>query len=488
MTEVQEAYTAILKSLKSSPRGLTITDLSRKIKKDRNFTAKYLEVLHAEGKVEARQVGSAKVYWLSQRVPMSAFLCFTKNMIIILDLNMNIVQVNDQYLTFSELSKEDLVGRNILENGLPIISTPEALSIITSVTKEQVIHDVRFSKNNFDFFYKMEVIPTLFEEKEKGLTIVLEDITEKKRHLKNMEFLARTAEELVDLPPESDIYVYIADQLKSLVPENPRYYIHSYDETEGQFIFRAIEDEKTREGVTQLFGFNPVGMKFPVKDFFYSAPFHENAFTFKEMRVMHFKPFYEEEEYSFYDACAHIFPKEACEQASLTFNIAKIYLTGLVWQEQLFGLVGICLGKDEKLENKQAILSFFRQASIALARRMTEQRLSRSEQKFKEFASALDIPVMILDKQNTILYLNRKFSDEFGYDLSAISSWNTWAEKAFPDKNAQKILEEMVKKNEKDTSEFQKEIFELTCGDNTKKPVSMKLISFSDGMKGIIIQ
>ncbi|MGV8111244.1 PAS domain S-box protein [Methanospirillum sp.] len=46
---------------------------------------------------------------------MSAFLCFTKNMIIILDLNMNIVQVNDQYLTFSELSKEDLIGRNILE-------------------------------------------------------------------------------------------------------------------------------------------------------------------------------------------------------------------------------------------------------------------------------------------------------------------------------------------------------------------------------------
>ncbi|MGV8111243.1 hypothetical protein [Methanospirillum sp.] len=60
------------------------------------------------------------------------------------------------------------MGEIFSKNGLPIISTPEALSIITSVTKEQVIHDVRFSKNNFDFFYKMEVIPTLFEEKEKG--------------------------------------------------------------------------------------------------------------------------------------------------------------------------------------------------------------------------------------------------------------------------------------------------------------------------------
>lgn len=330
MTEVQEAYTAILKSLKTSPRGLTITDLSKKIKKDRNITAKYLEVLHAEGKVEARQVGSAKVYWLSQRVPMSAFLCFTKNMIIILDLNMNIVQVNDQYLTFSGLSKEDLIGRNILENGLPIISTPEALSIITAVTKEQVIHDVRFSKNNNDFFYKMEVIPTLFEEKEKGLTIVLEDITEKKRHLKNMEFLARTAEELVDLPPESDIYAYIADQLKSLLPENPRFFIHSYNEVDGQFVIQEFEDNTFHEGVSKIFGLNLKGIKFPIKDFFYSAPFNENAFTFKDMRIMHFKPFYEEEEYSFYDCCARLFTKEACDKVSLTFNIAKIYLTAAV--------------------------------------------------------------------------------------------------------------------------------------------------------------
>ncbi|NLV25631.1 MAG: hypothetical protein GXY48_00445 [Methanomicrobiales archaeon] len=62
MSEVQEAYSAILKSLKTSPRGLTITDISKKIRKGRNYTAKYLDVLHAEGKVEARQVGSAKVY------------------------------------------------------------------------------------------------------------------------------------------------------------------------------------------------------------------------------------------------------------------------------------------------------------------------------------------------------------------------------------------------------------------------------------------
>lgn len=93
-----------------------------------------------------------------------------------------------------------------------------------------------------------------------------------------------------------------------------------------------------------------------------------------------------------------------------------------------------------------------------------------------------------LEMLDTIFYLNQKFSDEFGYDLSTISSWDKWAKKAFPDKYSQMILEEIIKKKENKMPEYPKRVFELTCGDNTKKPVSIKLISFSDGMKGILIQ
>ncbi|MDD3373694.1 MAG: histidine kinase, partial [Methanoculleus bourgensis] len=50
-------------------------------------------------------------------------------------------------------------------------------------------------------FYQMQVIPTTFEDGEKGCTIVLEDITERKRYIQNTMFLARTAMDLVDLPP-----------------------------------------------------------------------------------------------------------------------------------------------------------------------------------------------------------------------------------------------------------------------------------------------
>lgn len=485
MPEIQEVCDAILRSLKTSPRGLTITDIAKKIHKDRNVTAKYLDILKVEGKVETRQVGAAKVYWLSQRVPLSAFLCFTKNMIVILDLRMNIVQVNDQYQKCTDVPKETLIGQNILRAALPVISTPEALEIITSTEKEQIIRDIHFPKGNMDFFYKMEVIPTLFEDGEKGLTIVLEDITEKKRHLKNMEFLARTAEELVDLPPESDIYLYIADRLKDLLPENPRYYINSYDEVKGQFFWRAVEDEKVRLGMTELIGFDPIGMAFPLKEFFYSAPFCEDAFSFKDMRVLHFKPFYEKEEYSMYDVCARLFPREICEMIKTRFNIAKFYLTGLVWQEQLFGLVGIALGREEKLENKEAILSFLRQVSIALARRVTEKQLLRSEQRFLDLVSGLDIAILVLDHQNTITQVNRKFSDEYGYQKDDIQPWNSWLMKAFPDPQYREHVAVLVNGDENRTID-QKVIFSITCSDNSVKPVTIQPVRFSDGTKGVV--
>ena len=182
-------------------------------------------------------------------------------------------------------------------------------------------------------FYKMEVISDDFETGVTGLTIVLEDITEKKRHLKNMEFLARTAMEFVDMPPETDIYQYIAVQVSDLVPDNPRCFIESYDEVKRQFFMRAIVNRAFRESCAQIIGREAVGMVFPLREFFFIAPFFESPSTLRAMRELHFRPFFEDEQISFYDACARQFSKEACDVILRELNIGKLFVTGIVWQE-----------------------------------------------------------------------------------------------------------------------------------------------------------
>ena len=270
MDEGLEASSVILKLLKHNPWGLTVSDVSRKLGYNRNSTAKHLEILTAEGKAEVRTVGAAKVYSVAQRIPLSAFLCFTKNMILILDTSGTIVQTNDQYLKFAGYTKKDLIGKNLLEASPPIVSSPEALAVIQSTANEQVITDIRYQHGKEDLFYQMEVIPTMFESGEKGLTIVLEDITERKRYVRNMEFLTRTAMELVNLPLETDIYEYIAEQMISLAPKG-RVFVESYDEVNRQFFIRALLNKDFLKEFNEIVGRSVVGMSFPVQDFF-TAP------------------------------------------------------------------------------------------------------------------------------------------------------------------------------------------------------------------------
>jgi DNA-binding IclR family transcriptional regulator len=56
--------------LKIHPRGLTISKIARKLGPDKNTVSRYLSVMLAEGRVEMWEVGSAKVYILSSRVPL----------------------------------------------------------------------------------------------------------------------------------------------------------------------------------------------------------------------------------------------------------------------------------------------------------------------------------------------------------------------------------------------------------------------------------
>jgi PAS domain S-box-containing protein len=476
MVEGHETSAAILKVLKFSPRGMTVTDISRKLGYNRNLTAKNLEILNAEGKVEVRQVGAARVYSLAQRVPLSAFLCFTKNMILVLDKDLRVIQTNEQYLKLTGCTKQELIGRNLGEMNIPFISTHEALAVIQAATgKEQVVTDIRHQQGKEELFYKMEVIPTTFEGGEKGFTIVLEDITERKRYVKNMEFLARTAMELVDLPPGTDIFQYIAVRVAELLPDNPRCYINSYDELKGQFILRAVLNRAFRERIVQIVGHDIVGMIFPISEFFFAAPFFENPSTMRAMRELHFRPFLEDEKVSFYDICARQFPKEACDKILREFSLGKLFLTGIVWQEQLFGVVGIFLGPDEVLENKHAIESFLRQASIAISRRMTEERLIRSEQRFRDMVNLTGFPAAVIDRDGRYIHVNPQFTETFGYTRENIPT-------------GKELFEEVIGALDPDmhksgAEEDPRRTFEVMCKDGNRKTVLPRPVTLSDGMQ-----
>ena len=231
----------ILRALRFRPRGMTITEISRQTRITRNSVSRHLEVLRSAGKVDMHSVGNAKVYSPAQRVPLSAFLCFTRNLIVILDMSGTIIQINDHLLSFTGMKKEEIIGENIRDVPVPVVSGEEAQKVIEGVEREQVVTDVHHMHNGVDHFYRMQVIPTVFEDGERGRTIVLEDNTEKRRYVSNMEFLAKTAMEFVNFPENTDIYERIAEMILELIPKG-RVIVQSYDEVSNCF---AIQNTDT---------------------------------------------------------------------------------------------------------------------------------------------------------------------------------------------------------------------------------------------------
>jgi len=430
-----------------------------------------------------RTIGNAKLYSLAQRVPMSAFLCFTKNLILILDGGGRIVQVNDRCQQALGRSKDDLLGLTLAEAALPVVSTPEAIAVVAGLEREQVITDLRYRSEGKDFFYQMQAIPTTFDDGEKGCTLVLEDITERKRYVRNMEFLARTAMELVDLPAGVDIYRYIGERIVELVPR-ACVFVFSYNEVEQHFSLRATQDEGFHDGLVRILGRDPIGLIMPLAEVF-SHPQGGNPINLLHsgMREFVFYPEVGPEGLSFYDICFRQIPGETCEKIRSTWNLGKVYVTFLVWQEQLFGDVGIFLPTDEEFEDRQAIESFLRQTSIAIARRQTEDRLRRSEHRFREVLEFSPIAAALIDAEGRYTFLNRRFTDLFGYTLADIPTGKEWFRKAFPDKTYRREAIAAWKSDLEQAGggEARPRTFMVRCKGGEEKTILFRPVGLCDG-------
>ena len=177
----QEKITRIKRLLKARPKGLTISDISHNLRINRNSVAKYLEILLITGQVEMRMYGNAKVYYLSNRVPISSMLQFANELILILDSDMRVVEANDSFLSYFPIEKEDLIGSII--SATPINSgNGFRLDDIarSSLETGEISHEISLTRDGAIKYLLIKALPTVFDDGTRGITFLFEDITGKK--------------------------------------------------------------------------------------------------------------------------------------------------------------------------------------------------------------------------------------------------------------------------------------------------------------------
>lgn len=183
MTIDLDEVTRIKKLLRHQPKGLTISEIARRLSLNRNVVGKYLEILLVSGDVEMRQFGPAKVYSLSQRVPIAAMLSFHDDFVLVLDERGTIIQINDPFAVFLERERESVLGVTLENSDLPMVSDHEVVAATKGITPaREFMRIARGGEQGGDRYFRLRVIPTVFEGGQEGSTIILEDVTDKKRY------------------------------------------------------------------------------------------------------------------------------------------------------------------------------------------------------------------------------------------------------------------------------------------------------------------
>lgn len=169
-------------TLKANPQGLNITDIVALVDINRNTAGRYLENLLVSGQVEMRQFGMAKIYTLTQRMPISAVLSISSELIMQLDRSLRIIFANDPFITFLSATSKDLFGKNIEYS--PVFSVFEDIygefvdRIKNGIDGTEWTGELTLNERGITF--SCRIAPTVFDNGQKGVSVILEDISERK--------------------------------------------------------------------------------------------------------------------------------------------------------------------------------------------------------------------------------------------------------------------------------------------------------------------
>lgn len=178
MQDYQQELAAIKEALKKIPSGMSVTDIAKALNKNKNTIGRYLDILLISGQVDMRTYGMAKVFTLSERVPLSAMLSYSNEMIMLLDGESRIIEINDNFLDLLQLSRQETIGKNLAFISPPEVDVHELLAMLKDGFEKKE-HIITFQvKDGSERIFKQKSVPSVFEDGGKGITIILEDITD----------------------------------------------------------------------------------------------------------------------------------------------------------------------------------------------------------------------------------------------------------------------------------------------------------------------
>lgn len=229
MVELTGDFSDILTLLKDNPRGMSVTEIADAAHINRNTIARYMDNLLMAGRVEMRMFGKAKVFFLSKRVPVSAMLNLSSEMVLLTDSELNVIQANEAVFSFLSCSEDELVGHPIYEGqGCTLCSEILTEQIRTALQGETVRGELRLFKDGEEKTLDQRLYPLVLPDGKPGVTIILDDITERVKTETALEQsesmfrrLVETVSDVIWSVDENSRIQYISPQIEALLGYHP---------------------------------------------------------------------------------------------------------------------------------------------------------------------------------------------------------------------------------------------------------------------------
>lgn len=357
--------------LRSHHKGLTITDISKKLRLNRNSTAKYLDILLISGDVALNSYGPAKVYTFSHKMPLSAMLKFSADIILLINNKMQVIDANENAITVLGIPRQNLIGTQCQDIPSPLIARLSIPVVFDEIQeKGEIQREFSITLENEERHYRMRLIPTVFDNMEEGVTIIGENIT------KQIQF----AESL--MISEMRYRAVVQDQTDIICRWRPTGEITFINESLSRFI--GIPGDS-------LSGENILSYT------------HPDDIILSREKITCLTP-----STPTISSDIRLLDKDG------TYNWYQWNTRGIFDHA---GALIECqsVGRDINIERQQA------------------QQIRESEERFRMITDYSPFPISIVNDAGTVLYLNKKFSELFGYSPKDIPTEKDWYNLAFPE-------------------------------------------------------
>lgn len=203
----------ILEFLSDNPQGASISEISSALHLNRNLVAKYLSIMHMQGRVELRSYGKVKLFRKTTRIPFHALPLVTQGCVIGLDQLLYVKEVLGYCKEMTGSEKKELLSKPFSEIFHPAFTDPIVKKYIQEYRNGAIApplyREIVWRKRGYD----LTIVPCIFDDGTQGLALLLAEQAnnapshkKEKNHIRTYQYLTHeTPNFILYLNAEGDV-------------------------------------------------------------------------------------------------------------------------------------------------------------------------------------------------------------------------------------------------------------------------------------------